>query len=147
MADEQSSSEVKTGLDILVGIEAGVLGGLLMLLWFALITPLTGQPWWLIPNLIASKVYGQRADLLGPGMPTVFGAALQVVTAGLVGGNRLFGLFVACGWYLLCYLFIWKRVSPGLIPHAPAPVLMAGYFIYGSVLGWHPHLVRYSRTT
>ena len=154
MADETFKSESKTGLDILVGIEAGVFGGLLMLLWFALASPLMGQPWWLIPNLIASKVYGGRAHLLGAGTATVFGCALQVATAGLVGGingvltpgNRLFGLFVAAVWYSLCYFFIWKRVSPGLLAHAPAPVLIAGYFIYGSVLGWHPHLMRTARS-
>jgi hypothetical protein len=87
-------------------------------------------------------------------MITCFGSALHIVGAGLVGaingvltpGGRLFGLAMAGLWYLLCYVFVWKRIAPGLLLHTPQAVLIAGWFLYGSVLGWHAHLVARTRS-
>jgi hypothetical protein len=136
-------------LNLLVGIELGVAGGAVMLLWFALISPLMGHPWWFIPNLLASYFYYAGDVRFGPGMVTVVGSAVHLCAAGLVGaangvitpGGRLFGLGIALVWYLACYLFLWKRFAPMMLVHASQPVLMAGYFLYGSTLGWHQHLV------
>jgi hypothetical protein len=135
-------------LDILAGIETGILGGLAMLLCFAVLSPLLGHGWWLIPNLLASRTWSRA--LLSPGMATVVGVATLLLSAGVVGavngvlhrGGRLFGLGVAAAWYLFCYLFFWKRVAPLMLVHAPQPVVVAGFFVYGSILGWHPHLRR-----
>jgi hypothetical protein len=135
-------------LDILAGIETGVLGGVAMLLCFTLLSPLLGHGWWLIPNLLASRTYSRV--LLHPGTATVVGAAILLLGAGLVGavngvlhrGGRLFGLAVAAVWYLFCYLFMWKRLSPLMLVLAPQPVVIAGFFVYGSILGWHPYLRR-----
>jgi hypothetical protein len=140
----------KTRTDVLAGIEAGVIGGVLMLGWFALTMPVLAQPWWLIPNLLATGIYGNRDTWSGPGFMTLAGSALQVFSAGVIGvvnglltpGGRLFGLALAAFWYIACYLFLWKRLSPGMLFYAPQPVLIAGYFLYGSVLGWHTHFAR-----
>jgi hypothetical protein len=135
-------------LDVLAGIETGVLGGLAMLLCFALLSPLLGHGWWLIPNLLASKTYSLA--LLNPGFATVVGIATVLFGAGIVGvvngvlhrGGRLFGLALAAAWYLFCYLFVWKRLAPLMLVHAPQPVVVAGFFVYGSILGYHPQLRR-----
>jgi hypothetical protein len=132
-------------LDALTGLELGILGGVLMLVWYALISPVLGQAWWTIPNLIASKYYTARIVRASPGMVTLSGCALHLVVAGLVGGvagmitpgNRLFALGVALTWYLASYFYLWKRTSPMLPEYAWQPALAAGYFIYGSVLGYH----------
>jgi hypothetical protein len=133
-------------LDILVGIQAGVLGGLAMLACFALVSPLLGHPWWLIPNLLATHAYTRA--MFQPGMATLVGGACLLLGAGIVGavngiltpGGRLFGLGMAAAAYLACYLLIWKRLAPLMLVHAPQPVVVAGFFVYGSVLGCHPHL-------
>jgi hypothetical protein len=143
----------KTFLDLLVGIEAGTLGGLAMLLWFALMSPLIGQPWWLIPNLFASHFYRDSQLLSGAGIPTWVGAAFHLLASGLVGalngvltpGGRLFGLGVAAIWYLVCYIFLWKRFAPGLLLHASQPLLIVAYILYGSAIGWHPQLKAQAR--
>lgn len=124
-----------------------------MLAWFALIPPLMGEPWWFVPNLFASAICGERSVLAGPGLPTWAGSAVQLVSAGLVGalngvltpGGRLFGLGVAAAWYLACYFLLWKRLSPAVLWYGPQPVLIAGYFLYGSVLGWHQAMVNRTR--
>ena len=138
----------KSVWDLLLGLQLGVIGGLLMLAWTALVSPLLGHPWWLITNLLASHFYTSRELYLGPGIVTLVGAAVQVVTSGLVGsftgvvtpGGRLSGIAIAIGWYLFCLLFLWKRIAPLMLMAPLQPLLWTGYFIFGSTLGWHRHL-------
>jgi hypothetical protein len=145
----------KSVWDILFGLQLGVIGGIVMLAWFALICPLVGKPWWLIPNLFASHFYNSREVYLGPGVVTVVGAALQIVMSGVVGclsglatpGGRLSGLGSALAWYFFCILFLWKRIAPLMLTSAIQPILWSGYFLYGSALGWHKRLVRERRAS
>ena len=152
-ADFMDAAERRAGgksvWDILFGLQLGVIGGILMLIWFALISPVLGHPWWLIPNLFASHFYNSRDVLARPrhrdhcrhrctdrdirhcrlaertchaGRPTV--------------GHRR-------GHRVVCILpaFLWKRIAPLLLMQAIQPILWAGYFLFGSALGWHRHLV------
>ena len=145
----------KSVWDLLFGLQLGVMGGILMLIWFALISPILGRPWWLIPNLFASHFYNSREVHLGPGIVTIVGIAVQIVTSGIVGsinglispGGRLSGIAAATIWYVLCLLFVWKRMAPLMLAHTIQPILWAGYFLLGSALGWHQHLVRARRST
>ena len=139
---------LKKILDTLAGIEIGVIGGVVMLLWLAISAPLIGNTWWSILNLFASHSFDLRLVREGPGMATVAGIALQLAAAGLVGGiagflapsGRLFGLAVTFIWYVLCYGFFWRRYAPLVIVYGPQPLLAIGFFLYGSVLGWHSDL-------
>lgn len=138
------------GLDTLAGLQLGVLGGILVLVWYALISPVLAQPWWILPNLYASKYFLQRTIMAGPGFVTVSGAALHLTFSGIIGaiagfanpGSRLVGLGTAVAWYLICYFYLWKRTAPGLVMYTPQPVLAVGYFLYGSVLGYYPQTRR-----
>lgn len=136
---------LRKGLDFLVGVETGVLGGLAMLVWFAFISLLTGHEWWTIPNLFASEAYHRGVTTAGPGWNTLSGSALHLSIAGVVGGiaglftpgGRLFGLGIAIVWYVLSVLFLWKRFAPLVPIHVHYAVLMTAYFVYGSILGLH----------
>lgn len=138
----------KSVWDLLLGLQLGVIGGILMLTWAALVCPLVGHPWWLIPNLFASRFYTARELYLGPGVVTVVGAAVQIVSSGIVGslagvatpGGRLSGIGIAIVWYLFCLLFLWKRIAPMMLLAPVQPILWTGYFVFGSTLGWHRHL-------
>ena len=151
----EGRNEGKSVWDILFGLQLGVIGGIIMLAWFALVCPLVGKPWWLIPNLFGSHFYNSREVYLGPGIVTVVGAALQIVMSGLVGclsglatpGERLSGLGAALAWYFFCILFLWKRIAPLMLTSAIQPILWTGYFLYGSALGWHKHLVSERRAS
>jgi hypothetical protein len=153
MASRSGRPAAKTPLDIVVGIEAGVIGSVVMLVWFALISPVLGEAWWLMPNLFASGFYDERLVLSGTGIATLAGCALQLTAGGLVGavnalltpGGRLFGLAVAAAWYVLCYFFLWKRIAPGLFAYGSQTVILVGYFLYGSVLGWQNDLAARAR--
>jgi hypothetical protein len=154
MDDDRREPADKSFLHLLVGIEAGIIGGVAMLACFSLITPLLGKPWWLIPNLLASRLYADRQALFGPGIVTVVGAAYLLLSAGMIGainglltpGGRLFGLAVAATAYLTCYLFVWKKVAPLMLVYAPQPVIIVAFFVYGSAIGWHPHLLEFARS-
>jgi hypothetical protein len=143
----------KSSLDALVGLQAGTLGGVAMLVWFALALPLTGEPWWLIANLWASRWYSVGTVLMEPGFVTLSGAAMLLFLAGITGvvnglltpGGRLFGLAVAIAWYLLCHAYLWKRIAPMMAGYASQPVLAAGFLVYGSAIGWHPQLLARAR--
>jgi hypothetical protein len=137
----------------LAGFELGVLGGLLMIGWFVLIAPIIGQPWWTIPNLLASKYFGYRQLGAGPGFPSVAGGAFQLVTAGIIGAlvglvvpvGRLTSIGLAIAWYLASYYFLWQRVAPLAPAYRPQVVLMVGFFIFGSTLGYHRSLLQRRR--
>jgi hypothetical protein len=143
----------KSFLDVIVGLEAGVLGGLAMLVWFAIVMPLLGQPWYLMLNLVGVRFYAQRHALLAPGLATCSGAAWIILSAGIVGsvnglltpGGRLFGLAVAASWYAISYLFVWKNLAPLIISYAPQAVVLTGFLVYGSVIGWHSWLLAHTR--
>jgi len=149
MDSSATQASRKSLLDLLVGIEVGVIGGLITLAWFALFSPVIGDPWWLIPNLFASHFYSEHQVRAGAGVVTLVGSAIHLILSGLVGaingvltpGGRLFGLGIAILWYGICYFFLWKKWAPLLLVYGSQPVLMAGWFLFGSTLGWHPWFV------
>jgi hypothetical protein len=144
----------KGRLDLIVGIEVGVIGSLVMLAWFALISPIIGDPWWLIPNLFASHFYADHQVRGGLGVVTLVGSAVHILSSGLIGainglatpGGRLFGLGMAIVWYGVCYFFLWKRYAPLVLAYGSQPLLITGWFLLGSTLGWHPWFVTNSVT-
>ena len=148
MDAEQPGWLEKKALDLVVGIEIGILGGIVMLIWLTLTSPLIGTPWWFIPNLYGSHSYNWVTINHGPGLVTISGIALHFLIAGIVGGiaglwspqGRLYGLGIALAWYLFSVLYIWKRWAPLLPMYASPPLLMMAYFLYGSTLGWHAAL-------
>ena len=74
----------------LAGLEAGVLGGLVMLAAMAAASILERDVWWSYPNLLGATFYGTRALRGGAGWPTVSGVSLQIVLAG--GAGVLFAI-------------------------------------------------------
>src|SRR5262245_2989674 len=114
MEENAAPRRGKSALDVIVGLEVGVIGALVTFAWFALISPIIGHPWWLIPNLFASHFYTDPQIRTGAGVITLVGAAVHVIMSGIVGvingiltpGGRLFGLGVAIAWYALCYFFL-----------------------------------------
>jgi hypothetical protein len=138
-------------LDTLVGLELGIIGGVVMLLWFAASSPVLGQSWWTVPNLFASHFYSGRAVRFGPGWITVVGSAVHLVLSGLIGAisgfaltpGRFLGIATGIAWYLLCYLVFWRRAAPMLITVGYQPALAIAYLLFGSALGWHHAMISF----
>ena len=122
---------------MIAGIESGVLGGMFMLGWLALVSLSQGRSAWSMPNLLASTFYGEAALRRGFRWATLSGVALHVTMSASLG--LLFGLAVSgvpsrprvmllgigagIAWYFLSLGIFWKHVNP-MVP------------LYGGGSGW-----------
>jgi hypothetical protein len=132
------------------GIEAGVIGGLAMLLLMVSGSLLHGRPWIEIPNLLGSTFYGSRALRQGLGLATLSGAALHFVITGAIGGafglvcagvrerRRLILLGLGAGvvWYYLADAVFWSRVNPLVPLYSPQPATLLAHALFGACLGF-----------
>src|SRR5436190_22801344 len=74
---------------VMAGIEAGILGGLFIMAWLALLSVMQGRSIWSISNLLASTFYGEAAMRRGFRWTSLSGMALQLIvsaTAALLFG-------------------------------------------------------------
>src|SRR5713101_5788780 len=92
MATGDHSGDGSKMLLVMAGLECGVLGGVFMLVWLAIISLLQGRSVWSIPNLLASTFYGEAALRRGFRWATLSGVALHLVMTAIVG--MVFGLAV-----------------------------------------------------
>ena len=131
---------------ILVGIESGVLGACLMLVW------LFGHSWWngdrvlTAANIWATSIYGSAAMRNLPAKPISGLAvhfAMACVAGGLfsafAGGIRRFplvfmlGLAAGAVWYFV--LVYWNR---WIVVYSPQPETFIAYLLFGIVLSRTP---------
>lgn len=130
----------------LAGLETGVLGGILVLGWWALASLAAGQPAWTIPERLGAHFFYHgmvsRNQLV---MAVVAGMALQIAGTGTLGA--LFGLAVRGPWSLqrvvvlglatgLCWHYAGYEVlmrSACAIP--PRRTMLAGHLLFGLWLG------------
>lgn len=147
----EARSEFKTDalLRLTGGIEAGVVGGAVMLALLICGSLVEGRGWWEIPNLFGSTFYGMRAFRGGPAMATLSGAALHFTITGGVGAafglicggirqhKRLlfFGILAALLWHYVSQAWFWARVNPRVPAYAPQPLLMLSHLMFGACLG------------
>jgi hypothetical protein len=135
---------------LLNGIEAGVIGGLVMLALLVSGSLWRGNPWWMPSNLLGSTFYGARALSIGPGRATLAGCALHIFITGLVGA--VFGLF--CGriqrrhrlvllgtlagliWHGLADAMLWPRMNPLIPLYSAQPATLLSHALFGACLGY-----------
>src|SRR5579863_7911910 len=132
------------------GIEAGVIGGLAMLILLISGSLLRGHVWWEIPNLLGSTFYGSRAFRTGASMATLSGTAFHFVITGTVGAvfglscggirprRRLILLGVLAGvvWHYLAQAVFWSRVNRMVPAYSPQPLTLLSHALFGACLGW-----------
>lgn len=140
----------------LAGLQVGVIGGIVMLLWF-------GADAWLhrefvgkVPHLFASWFYGERVFQHRLGWITLLGLATLLGSAGLLGSGfgvalprppgmlRLFvfALLTAMAWYWASQVLLWRRWLP-LIPLYTTPASMfVAHFLYGICLTRYPRALQ-----
>ncbi len=131
------------------GIQAGVLGALMLMAYLGLDSKWHGRSVWTVPNLLATTFYGESAYRQGFGSRTSAGVALLVVVYGLLGALFglvirdstarlrivLFGLIYATGWFFLSFNWLWKFINPIVPIYSPDRAMLVGHLLYGGVLG------------
>ena len=133
----------------LAGIQAGVMGAVVLLGYLALDSAWHRRSVWTVPNLLASTFYGESAYRQGFHVRTSAGVALLVVIYGLLGalfglvmrdhGSLLrvilLGLIYGTAWFFLSFDWLWQHVNPLVPLYAPDRAMLVGHLLYGAVLG------------
>ena len=137
---------------ILAGLEAGVLGGLLMLGILTAHSALrTGSPW-TPANLLASTFYGEDAFIPAFRATTLAGIALHLAITGMLGivfglairdsGNHLrvflIGVICGVGWYYISYRLLWRPLNPLVPLYTAERPMLVGHLMLGAMLGRFP---------
>ena len=143
----------------LSGVETGMIGGLLTLVWLLVTGWLLGAPGWVIPNLMATPFHGQRSLTADFGFVTLSGIALHLLECGLAamafawlaspewpaGRSLVAGLVLSLFAHGLMETFFLERWNPVLLSYAPPAVLWTGGMLFGLVLGCTPWRLRSMR--
>ncbi len=139
----------------LAGLQAGVLGSLLMLGWLMLGSIWLRRSIWTIPNLMATAMYGPEAYSNRYVRSSLAGAALLIVIYGLLGALwgafwkdrevpflRVAGAITGLVVYTLFFGFVWKHTRPLISLYAPERQLEVGHLLWGLVLARSPRFSR-----
>jgi hypothetical protein len=135
---------------LIYGIESGTVGGVAMLILFAVASMLNRHVWWEVPNLLGSTFYHSRAFYSGPNIATVAGGALQLTIAGVVGalfrlacGNVpsrhrliLLGTLTGLAWFYLANVLLWPHINPLVPLRWPEPAALLSHLVFGLCLGY-----------
>jgi hypothetical protein len=134
---------------VLAGIQAGVVGALILLGYLAIDSAWHRRSVWTVPNLLASTFYGESAYRPGLGARTGAGVALLLVLYGVLGAIfalvvrdqdsrlrvTLLGLIYGTGWFFLSFDVLWKHVNPLVQIYSPDRAMLVGHLLYGGTLG------------
>jgi len=137
---------------VMAGVESGVLGGVFMLGWLALLSVFQGRSIWSIPNLMASTFYGEAALRRGFRWTTLSGVALHVIMTAAVGllfalavsgiASRgrvmLLGLAAGMAFYFLSQEIFWKHVNPIVSLYSGGSGMFLAHVGLGMFLGSFP---------
>jgi hypothetical protein len=156
MDGKDGSPTQRVLLRAFAGVQVGVIGGLVMLAWFALNSMLQAQRWYAVPNLLGSTFYGDLAFRSGFGKVSVAGTALHLCASGAIGalfgllapqgqsGFRVLLIGVATGlaWYYLLFGAFWKAVNPMVPLYSSDRSMLVAHALYGLWLGRLPQVLR-----
>ncbi|HUJ21869.1 MAG TPA: hypothetical protein VLX58_10125 [Bryobacteraceae bacterium] len=133
----------------LAGIQAGIVGALILLAYLAVDSVWHRRSIWTVPNLLASTFYGETAFRPGFGARTSAGVALALFIYGVLGalfglvirdhGSRfrvmLLGLIFGAAWFFLSFDVLWPSVNRLVSIYSPDRAMLVGHVLYGGVLG------------
>ncbi len=141
---------------LLAGLQAGMIGGTVTLVWLMLGAWVLGEPPWLMPNLLAGAFYGDRSLTSAPGWMTLSGAALHLVECAVSamvlavaipldwGWRRGFAaaLLFTLLWQGAAVVFLWRRYNPNMHYYAPPGLIWSTCVLFGLCLGPTAWLIR-----
>ena len=135
----------------LAGLQAGVSGALIMMVWSAVGSLWGRRSIWMIPNLYATAFYGSNAYVNGFLRSSWSGLALMLLICGLGGavwglvwGDRrkplqgLIGAVAGLIFYYFCFKLVWPHLGPLIPLYAPEPQVQIGYVLWGLALARSP---------
>jgi hypothetical protein len=135
----------------LAGLQAGVAGSVIMLVWLTVGSFWVRRSAWLVPNLLSTTFYGSDAYTGRFTHASWVGLALIVAIYGILGmvwglvwpaerraWRRIAGMLFGLLAYFLLFDFVWKHVNPLVTLYAPTRELQAGHLLWGLTLARTP---------
>ena len=140
----------------LAGLEAGVLGALVLCACLMIGSRLTGRSAWLVPNLFATTFLGGgvyrnhfvRASWVGIALLVAVYGFLGVLWGCIWREQRrpmlwLYGAAAGLAVYFVLYDFLWKHINPLISAYAPPRALQIGSVMWGLMLARAPMYARH----
>lgn len=141
----------------LAGLQAGVLAGLVALIYLMLDGAIRGRGLWAFANLVSATIYHGRP--LSPSFrwATLAGVALHLILSGLVGIAFTFLIvrfaskpvrgYLVAGclgliWYYTACRFLWPSINPAVVVYQPFPGMLLAHLLFGFCLGLAPSFAR-----
>lgn len=123
-----------------------------MLAWIMTGAWVHGQSFWTIPNLLAYAFHGSRMYRPDFVWRTWSGLAFHFLFAALLGvafamllprayrapSAAIFGAMYALALYAIAGVWLWDRINAPMQVYARQPFVLAGYMLYGVLLGSVP---------
>ena len=141
----------------MAGLQAGVLAGLIALLYLMLDGAIRGRGLWAFANLVSATIYQGRALSNSFRWATLVGMALHLLISGVVGVAFAFVvarfgskplrsyLVAACLgllWYFAACRFLWPKINPAVVIYQPFPGMLLAHLLFGLCMGWAPWFAR-----
>ena len=137
----------------LAGFEAGMAGGLVLLLGVGLASSWYRGSFWGPANIMASTFYGDDAIGRGFSWNTLSGIAVYLILYSLFGALfgaamhrsgwsrgrlTLLGMLAGLAWYYFCFSLLWKYANPLIPLYTHDRPMFWGHLVYGAMLGRFP---------
>ena len=134
----------------LAGLQAGILAGLIALVYLMLDGAIRGRGLWAFANLVSATVYQGRALSHSFRWATLVGMALHLIISGIVGVSFAFilrpfasrparsylvGGCLGLVWYFTACRYLWPQVNPAIVIYQPFPGMLLAHLLYGLCMG------------
>jgi hypothetical protein len=139
----------------LAGLQAGVLGAIIMFLCLMIGSLWYGRSIWVVPNLFSTTFFGSEAYRNHLLSTSWAGIALIVAIYGILGTVwgciwrdrrkpwlALYGALAGLVVYFFFYDFLWRHVNPLVTLYAPDRQLELGHVLWGMALARSPLYAR-----
>lgn len=154
--DAANASRTRLSLrHALAGLQAGVLGTLIMLGWVMMGSIFDQRSIWVVPNLFASTFYGADAYRNEFLRSSWTGVALLIAIYGALGivwgcvwreesrpRLALYGAFFGIVVYYIMFNYVWRRANGLIVLYAPTREIALAHILWGMMLAKSPKYAR-----
>jgi hypothetical protein len=152
MSNATESRQDSTLSLLLAGLQAGMIGALMLLAWMGFSATMQRRSFWTAANLMGTVFHGGDAIHSGFTSSTLVGLAFYLVAYSLLGSlfavalrlrlpslrRRLVAVLFALCWYYFFFRLASRPFAPLIdLLHVENTTLI-GHLIYGTVLGRYP---------